>query len=172
MRKTSEFKSKMKRLRSNRGTAMLEFAVSVPLLMILLAGALDFGTACYVAIEVTNAARAGAQYGAQNGQTTIDTAGMELAAKNEASNISTTSSTAAGKTYWVTGYPLASYGCECANGTGIKSNTTSCSCTGTSQQVNFVLVTTQATYNPIIPWKGYNSTYTFNGMAKLRVGTQ
>jgi Flp pilus assembly protein TadG len=151
---------------------MVELAISIPLLMIVLAGAVDFGTACYIAIEVHNAARAGAAYGAQNAQTMLDSSGITLAAKNEATNILTGSGTASGRTYWATGYPLASYGCECADGTGVQTNTTSCSCTGTKNQVDFVLVTTQAVYNPMIPWQGIAKTYTFNGTAKIRVGLQ
>ncbi len=151
---------------------MIELAISIPLLMIVLAGAVDFGSACYVAIEVTNAARAGAQYGAQNSTTMVDTNGIILAAKNEAANILTSSSATAGKTFWVTGYPQTSYGCECSDGTNVQTGTTTCSCTGGKNQVDFVLVTTQATYNPMIPWQGFNKTYTFNGSAKIRVGLQ
>ena len=62
----------------------MELAVALPLLMIVIAGAVDFGTGCYIAIEVTSAARAGAQYGVQNAATMIDITGMELAAQNEA----------------------------------------------------------------------------------------
>jgi Flp pilus assembly protein TadG len=70
------------RRRSQGGQAMVELAVAIPLLMIVIVGAVDFGTACYISIEVTNAARAGAQYGAQNAITLTDIPGMELAAKN------------------------------------------------------------------------------------------
>jgi Flp pilus assembly protein TadG len=172
MRTEGRLISRLKSWRSVRGTAMIEFAIALPLLMLVLAGAIDFGSACYVAIEVSNAARAGAQYGAQNGQTMLDTSGIVLAAKNEASNILTSCTAAAGKSCWVTNYPQASYGCECADGTGVQTGTTTCSCSGTKNSVNFVLVTTQATYYPMIPWQGFNKTYTFNGMAKIRVGLQ
>ncbi len=67
--------------RSQRGQAMMELAVALPLLMIVIAGAVDFGTGCYIAIEVTSAARSGAQYGVQNAATMIDITGMELAAQ-------------------------------------------------------------------------------------------
>jgi Flp pilus assembly protein TadG len=161
------------RRRSQRGQAMMELAVALPLLMIVIAGAVDFGTGCYIAIEVTSAARSGAQYGVQNGATMIDITGMELAAKNEAQNISSACTTTAGKTCWVTGYPLATYGCECADGTGVTPSTTVCaSCSAGNHFVNYVSVVTQATYKPMIPWPGISSSYTFNGNAKLRLGTQ
>jgi Flp pilus assembly protein TadG len=172
IRSQVESASATKRRRSNSGSAMIELAISIPLLMIVLAGAVDFGAACYVAIEVANAARAGAQYGAQNSTTMVDSSGIILAAENEASNISTSCGTTAGKTCWVSGFPSASYGCECADGTGVKSGGAGCSCANGNQQVDFVLVTTQASYNPMIPWQGFGKTYTFNGVAKLRVGLQ
>lgn len=159
--------------RSQRGQAMMELAVALPLLMIVIAGAVDFGTGCYIAIEVTSAARSGAQYGVQNAATMIDITGMELAAKNEAQNISTSCTTTAGKTCWVSGYPLATYGCECADGTGVTPSTPVCtSCSAGNHFVNYVSVVTQATYKPMIPWPGISSSYTFNGNAKLRLGTQ
>ena len=172
MREDLRLNSRPNAKRLDRGTAMLEFAIALPLLLLVLAGAVDFGSACYVAIEVSNAARAGAQYGAQNGQTMIDANGIILAAKNEATNILASCSGAAGKTCWGANYPQASYGCECADGTGIQTGTTTCSCSGGKNQVNFVLVTTQAIYYPMIPWQGFNKTYTFNGVAKIRVGLQ
>lgn len=151
---------------------MIELAIALPLLIIVIVGAVDFGTACYIAIEVTGAARAGAQYGAQSATTMQDINGIELAAKNEAQNISTTCTTTAGRTCWVTGYPLATYGCECADGTGVIPSTIVCSsCSNGNHTVNYVSVVTQATYTPMIPWPGINSSYTFNGNAKLRLGT-
>lgn len=49
-----------------RGAAAVEFAVVLPLLMLLLLGGADFGRCFYSAMAVANAARAGAEYGAMN----------------------------------------------------------------------------------------------------------
>ncbi len=151
---------------------MVELAVSIPLLMIVIAGAIDFGTACYVAIEVTSAARAGAQYGAQNATTMQDITGMIQAAKNEAQQIGTVCSR--GKTCWSgagSTYPQAAFGCECADGTVITPNNVTCSnCSAGNHWVNYVTVTTQAIYYPMIPWPGISNSYTFNGYAKMRMG--
>ncbi|MBE7159246.1 MAG: pilus assembly protein, partial [Rhodospirillales bacterium] len=56
---------------------MVELALLLPLLLLLLVGAVDLGRAFYVAIEVSSAASAGAVYGTQN---PTDTAGMQNAA--------------------------------------------------------------------------------------------
>jgi len=50
-------------LRSERGQALLEYAVIFPLLMLLLIGIMEFGVAIMVYDSISNAAREGARYG-------------------------------------------------------------------------------------------------------------
>jgi Flp pilus assembly protein TadG len=69
------------------GGALIETALALPLLALLLLGASELGLADYQAIEVANAAKAGAQYGAQNSTTAADIPGIRLAARNDASNL-------------------------------------------------------------------------------------
>jgi Flp pilus assembly protein TadG len=52
------------RLRSADGASLVEFAVSLPLLVVLLVGILDFGGAFNLKQELNNAAREGAHFGA------------------------------------------------------------------------------------------------------------
>ena len=49
-----------------RGAAAVEFAVVLPLLMLLLLGGADFGRCFQTSISITNAARAGAEYGSMH----------------------------------------------------------------------------------------------------------
>ncbi len=49
--------------RSERGQSAVELAVALPVLVLILMGTLDFGRAFYAYINITNAAREGAQYG-------------------------------------------------------------------------------------------------------------
>lgn len=49
-----------------RGSAMIEFAVLLPLLITIVLGCIDFGRFAYVLISITNAARTGANYGAMH----------------------------------------------------------------------------------------------------------
>jgi hypothetical protein len=58
-----------------RGQALLELAFSLPLLCVLLLGAAEFGRLAYMAIEVSDAAKAVAQYGSQNPTMANDTYG-------------------------------------------------------------------------------------------------
>lgn len=52
--------------RDQRGAAAAELALFLPLLVLVLLGAIDFGRFAYAAITVSNAARAGAAYCAYN----------------------------------------------------------------------------------------------------------
>ncbi len=48
--------------RSERGQSLVEFALMLPLLFLLVANVVNFGSFCYAWITLTNAARAGAEY--------------------------------------------------------------------------------------------------------------
>jgi hypothetical protein len=181
------------RRRSQGGQALTELAVAIPLLMILIAAAMDFGSACYLAIEVNSAARAGAQYGAQNAVTMQDGPGIVLAAQNGAPQVHPPCGPTRGRACWgpngqtvpgsegqnfsggsanvpYTGIDWA-YGCECASGANITPFNVDCgTCNG--NWINYVAVATQANYYPMIPWTGISASYPLSGYAKLRLGTQ
>lgn len=54
----------MRQRRRARGQALIEFALTLPLLLLLLLGVLDAGRGVAAAITLSNAAREGARYGA------------------------------------------------------------------------------------------------------------
>jgi Flp pilus assembly protein TadG len=68
------------RTRSARGAAAVEFAVSFPVLIAVLIGAIDFARVFYWDMGLTTAARAGAQYGARGTTQAQDSAAMKAAA--------------------------------------------------------------------------------------------
>jgi Flp pilus assembly protein TadG len=57
------------RTRSYRGTAALEFVMVLPVLMVIVVGAVDFSRIAHLENVLTNAARAGAACGATHGVT-------------------------------------------------------------------------------------------------------
>lgn len=128
----------------------------IPFLALLLLGVIDFGRAYYLGIEVNNAAYAGAMYGSQN---STDTAGMQDAATKDAADIP------GSMTFTAT----AAYGCECSDGTKASVSCVSPPTCGVNS-VNYVLVTTSATYTPIIPWPGIPKTIPLAGSARMRAG--
>lgn len=141
-------------LQDERGASLVELAVILPLFLLLLAGAVDFGRAYFLAVEIAGAARAGAEYGAQN---PTDTAGITKAVQVDAPDVAGLS----------VGTP--SYGCECSDGTSFSS---SCAAkpTCTYNVVYRVTVTVSATYTPIFPWPKIPSSMALSSTATMRSG--
>ena len=140
-------------LRSDQsGSSLVELAFLTSLFVLLLAGSVDMGQACYVAIELSAAANAGAEYGTQN---PTDISGMEKAATLNAANLNGMDT------------PVAFWGCECMDGT---SPYASCSTIPTCSVsvVRYVAVTTAMTYKPALGFTGIPSSLALKGSARLR----
>ncbi len=74
----------LKRLpRENTGNVTIEFGFVILFVATLGIGAYDFGNLGYQKIAVTNAARAGSQYGVQDMSTATNFTGMVQAARND-----------------------------------------------------------------------------------------
>jgi len=134
---------------SESGQALIELAVTLSLLTIILLGVIEFGQVAYTSIEVSNAAKAGVQYGAQNGTTAADTTGITNAAQAAAPNLSGLTAN-------------SSYACVCSDGSASTCANTDCS---SSHIEETVTVTTQYQLTPIISMPAYGSTITLNGSA-------
>ena len=65
------------------GQTVVELAMLLPLLLLLLVGLLEIGRYAYFDILISNAARAGAQYGAQSLIQAADVGGIRTAAQND-----------------------------------------------------------------------------------------
>src|ERR1700734_3884295 len=107
------------------GQSVLELALLMPILCLLLLGIIEMGRYAEISILVSNAARAGAQYGAQNIATAGDSAGIQAAALQDA-QISGWQS--AGNDNCLSLVPVASaplqYAlCGCSDGTDYTSET-------------------------------------------------
>lgn len=73
-------------LRDGAGNVTIEFGFVILFMATLAVGAYDFGNLGYQKIAITNAARAGSQYGVQDMSTAEDTAGMVQAARDDAND--------------------------------------------------------------------------------------
>ena len=140
-------------------------ALVVPFLLLLLIGTVEFGIVAMGSIEVTNAASAGALYGAQNRANASDNAGITNAARNDAANV--TSLNVTGVTQW----------CACENATAVSvSGAVNCtafapaSCVSPSRIVEWVQVDTSAGFDPLFHYPGLPPTFTLRGRATMRVG--
>jgi Flp pilus assembly protein TadG len=138
-------------LQNDRGTSVIETALVLPVLLLMLAVAVDLGRAFTAAIVTTSAAQAGAMYGAQHPS---DIIGMVAAAKLDAGS-------------WTTVVPTALAGCECSDGSSAISGCTSePSCAFNS--VFYVQVNTATQYTPILPYPGLSSGFVLHGKARVR----
>lgn len=140
-------------LRGEQASSLVELAAMLPVFMLLLVGAVDFGRAYYLAIQVAGAAQAGATYGSQNPH---DTTGMTAAAMDDAPNVPNVSVSS------------ATSGCECADGTGYSANCSSTPSCPSNNVVYRVNITVQGTYTPILPWPGIPSTIALTSSASMR----
>ena len=69
-------KKMIKRLRCQKGVAAIEFAIVLPLLMMIIFGIIEFGLLMYDKQVITNASREGARAGVVVGVSRVDDAGI------------------------------------------------------------------------------------------------
>jgi Flp pilus assembly protein TadG len=124
--------------RTKRGQSAVELALAAPVLFTLLLMVGDYGRVFFEAIAVSDAARAGAQYGAQNLTTSIDTAGIAQAAVTDASQVSGLAVT-------------SSTFCTCTGSAAIVTCSAT-ACTVPATEKTFVQVNTSATFTTAFSW--------------------
>jgi Flp pilus assembly protein TadG len=153
----SELASKIRlsRIASESGQSLLEMTLLTPVLLLLLIGIMEVGRFAYYSIEVTNAARAAVQYGAQSLADSRDIAGLRQAALNDASDVS-----------GVSVNPTV----LCACSESPSTYAAICPAIGCSgHPVVFVQVDTTANITPLFHYPGFPSRFTANGHAIMRV---
>jgi hypothetical protein len=69
------------------GQSLVETALALPLLLLMFLGMAELAQVCYGAINVSNAAKAAAQYAAQDSNTAVLTGNMLAAAQQEVGNV-------------------------------------------------------------------------------------
>jgi Flp pilus assembly protein TadG len=144
-------------LRGEHGASLVEMAFVLPLFLILAFGAVDFGRALYLSMEIAGAADAAAAYGSLHPS---DTTGMKTAAQDDAPNVTNLS------------VATPTYGCECPTDTTGSTYSANCAtqptCSGGNTFVLRVNVTVTGTYTPLFPWPGIPSSIAFSSSASTR----
>ena len=135
------------------GNALVEFALTLPVLVALILGAVELGWVTYGSIEVMNAARAGASYGCQNSTAAGDTTGIQNTAALDAPDIPL-------------GTTTVTTSCTCSDGSASTCQPTDCS--GSSIET-ILTVNTQATVTPLFHLPGLPTTLTLHGKAVEKV---
>jgi len=147
----SDRESKLQKRKSDKGTATVEFAIVLPLLIGMLLGTLDFGRVFYDAITLANATRAGAQYGSLRTSMSGDIQGMRGTAEADAIDLAGVSIT-------------AEQFCECPGGSPIACNA---DCFGEKSRV-YVRVVGEKTFETLFPYPGIPQTVILRREAVMR----
>jgi Flp pilus assembly protein TadG len=130
----------LRKLYADAGSAAVEFAVTLPILVLVIAGIVDYGSAVNTSTKLYDGARAAAQFALYYPK---DTAGTSSGAAKAAQNATNDTNMTVSSVTTV---------CKCiTSSTGVISSTTT-SCTGTcgagSTLGHFLTVTTQETFTP------------------------
>lgn len=143
-------------LRNEEGTAAAEFALVLPVLILIVVGISDYASAVNINTKLYSAARAGVQYGTYHPG---DTAGIKAAAVAATNDSSMTVGT-------------ASTVCKCiSTATGAIGSAVSCTsaCTAGSTLGHFLTISTSQTFTPLFSYKGLGAALTMNGSAQMQV---
>ncbi|WP_263376230.1 TadE/TadG family type IV pilus assembly protein [Granulicella aggregans] len=140
-------------LRDSDGSAMVEFAVFLSVLMMILVGMVDYAVAIQEAMQLQVAATAGAAWGAIPGNEG-NLSGMQTAATNAATGVSGFSVTATN--LWT---------CS-AGGSSVASTST---CSGGVTPYKYVVVKTSASVPSPLSFPGVSPSRTLSGAAIFQV---
>ena len=138
---------------------MVELAIALPILLLLTLGVIEFGRAAYFSIEVSEAARAGAQYGSQSLADAANSDNITQAAQNSVPDIGMMS---------VTVHPQS---CVCP-GTNAVTGGDCTGLLGCSYPLVYLTVTTSYTLDTLFQYPGLPASFSLNGSSTLPVQRQ
>jgi hypothetical protein len=139
---------------SQRGSVMLEAGLTLPLLVLMACGAMDFARIFVAGIIVESSARAGVQSGS------FDLGQAELSKMNDAAAKD-------GSSQGLTGVSVTSRTfCRCLSG-GSEVNCADATCSGEVPN-GYVETTASYTFNPIVPYPGIPRNITVASSACFR----
>jgi hypothetical protein len=114
--------------------SLVELALLMPLFILILIGSAEFARFAWAAVLTSNAARAGASFGAHNPANSVNTAGIQTAAGYDSVNLTGLTTT-------------SSISCTCSSGASITSCTTTAltNCPAPATITDYVRVNTTST---------------------------
>jgi Flp pilus assembly protein TadG len=141
-----------------RGQSLVELAFVLPLLLLLLVGIIEIGRFAFYSILVANAARAGAQYGAQSLATAADTTGISTAGTNDAPGVIAPNTLTVSSTQ--------SCGCSSA---ALGPCGALAICVPPDHPLVYVKVTATGSFNSLFNYPGLPGTITVTSVEEMRV---
>jgi len=151
-----QFKFLRRHAEEQSGQALVELALTVPLLVVVLLGSVEIARVAFVAIEVTDAAKSAVQQGAYS-------------RANAGSNAKIHAAAVAGAPDITLGASVVSKSCICSDGSTSNCQSTSCASSNVEQ---IITVTTQTTFDPLIHLPGLPTSYVIHGQATQKVINQ
>jgi Flp pilus assembly protein TadG len=148
-------KRRTSRRAAQAGQALLEVALVTPLLLLLAVGIIEIGRYAYYSILVADAARAGAQYGAQSLATAADTAGIRTAAENDGQNLAALRVT-------------VQHECGCT-GSSIGGGCPATACVSPNHALVYVKVTVTGKFNSLFKYPGIPQSIDCDSTELMRV---
>jgi Flp pilus assembly protein TadG len=137
-----------------RGIAAAEFAVLVPVLVLLAVGTADLGLAIYSEMQVQNSAEAGVGYAFLHGF--------------NASAISS-AVTSAGQLSALTAAPAPAQFCGCPGTSGVTSTTCGSTCSNGNTAGTYVTASATMVYHTLISYPIIPNQYTFVRQSTVRI---
>ena len=137
-----------------RGLAAIEFAIYVPILLMLTVCTIDLGEAAYDAMQVENAAQAGSQYASVHGYNVPAIS---------------TAITSATSLSGLTASPAPTEFCGCPSGSGVTITTCGSTCSDGSLTGTYVTSSATATYTTMIHYPMFPTQFTFVNAATARI---
>ena len=149
----------LKRLHEERGSALVEFALILPGMLLTIGGIADYALFYQAKMQLQDQAAVGAAFGAIPGSQN-NLSGMQFwATYNQQNNTMTASN------YQVTATNIYT----CTPGGSVVSYSTLCASNPAGTPIEYVQVKTQGTYNSILICPGIPSQVTLTGQATYRV---
>jgi Flp pilus assembly protein TadG len=145
--------------RCERGTSAVEFAILAPVMIFLAIGMIDVGRYTYYAILAANAARAGAQYGAQDLAHVEQITQIESAATTDGASL---------PNWFFSPAPA----CKVSVNNGTMTACPSGGTTPTTGSVYYMQVNVSGTFNTLVPYPGIGKTFSVSGSSTMRVANQ
>lgn len=141
-----------------RGSALVEVAIALPLLLIVFFATVDFSRALRYGMALTNAARAGAQYCSTSPANSVNTSSTLAVTNNASPSISGVSSSTTGAV------------CYCATDSGTFTSTAcTATCSGGQHLVATCSVTTTGTFTRATPYPGIPASVFMTRTVRMRV---
>jgi Flp pilus assembly protein TadG len=157
------------------GQALIEVALVLPILLILTLGVIEIGRFAYISILVGNAARAGADYGAQSNLQSADSTGIQNAAYYDFAGTASSTTTKTNGQVYTNLTVTSSTSCGCDSGGSVVSagcnattNPTAGSCV-TGNWIVVVNVTASGSFTPLFRYPGLPNPFVISRTASIPV---